>query len=269
MIKFIKLFVLISKLCGASDFVTNLEDISANSSPPFRYHDTYNKIHLAVLQEEKQRWTFPDIENLNEYIRPFQDLNCLIIISNFQGVNLFPKMEYPLVLKQPFPVAVTVTDAYFSTPTLDIAWGLISGKNHIFNCSFTKFLSRFSITSSIVAQYCSQIIHTEYIKQIRPWNCGVRLEVYPPIYSFLMPGYPEIFLFGVGAFTNFLRHTIPSPVPPVNFLVYQEHKTDIATRWTHSCTYLGEGGHYYMSYQLYLTLKIYVKANVGSADHMN
>lgn len=207
MIKFIQLVVLIPTLFGATHFVANLEDISVKNDS-FAFIN-FIEIQHVILEEDKQPRTFPDTQNLQDYIRPFHELNCHIVINNFQGVNLFPKMEYPLLLKHPFPVAVTFIDENLNKSTLEITWGLISSRRNIFNCSSSKFLSPFP-DYSWNPQYCSQIILSEYFKNTKPWNCVVRFDVFPPLYLFHL-GYADIFKFYLN-WGSFLGY--PPSLPP-------------------------------------------------------
>lgn len=138
-------------------------------------------LKLTVLQRN-----YPSVTNLNEMLAPFVTLKYIVIIDNFQPVNL--KLDtIPKILRRPVPLCLVANNINYSLST--VAWGpgLLTFSNvsaqqnpSSVSCTLSKFLDASGIYSDLGLQdICLRINLRDYFKYIKPWTGRLHLVLHP------------------------------------------------------------------------------------------
>lgn len=199
------------------------------------------EVRREYLEEEKLKWKYPTITNLDDYLsRLSEDANCFIVADNFQTINLEPG-KIPVILRNPMPFVHTLASKEKT------AWKLVLGTSTLpyrnisvpsyiseLPCALSKFLIGFRKGENAPQHLCLIINHVEYFLQAKPPCCYAHLGIYPPVYAnthWDRLVYPEIFNFDV---VRFQAHFYPPcTVTTFNIMVQLKHKKHRLTSSPH------------------------------------
>lgn len=188
----------------------------------------------SVFQEDqKERETAKEVENLADYINPIGKLGCLVLMNNFLGINI-QNVYHPVILRQPRPVLLPAVGR--NTFDIELIWvphhlfptnGSKSTKNIIRKkCHLSKFLATFwetHYTLEDLHDYCLRIIQHSFAFSAKPWKCEAQIGLYPPLKLYgptceEIEYYPRIFNYeGPPAWTTTTGLNVN--LPTINLLV--------------------------------------------------
>lgn len=208
---------------------TSLEEfIYSEEYAPF--NKTLHQVRGTYLSFKNNSWKNnpEDIRNLNEYLTPFAASKCHILISNFPEIYLFAHMEHPVILRKSIPVVVGFTSVGSDFMRHDIAWVLerynmknetVLEKDNPSKCSFSRFFMGLTI-NSYHDDICIRLNLVEYSKHTKPWNCAVKVDIFPPVYDGYIMTKPY---FGIFAYQTYrYKHmglSLPSSIPLLDILI--------------------------------------------------
>lgn len=205
-----------------------LSKFEMNSSYKFYSKDMIEWIHSQqnhVRKLEIANLQYPAIRNLDTYINQLiKSTNCLIVIDNFQNVNIQLE-KTPVILRSQVPLVLL----YYQNSG-NIHRELISGINSpvLHNVSFIfpdnkPLLCPFSVFFTGLLKYeeiCSTINLTEFSRQSKPTSCQVHLGVFPSRYS-MKPGsiwkYPKMLSIKLNYLPSYLTTT--SSIYPIHGII--------------------------------------------------
>lgn len=55
---------------------------------------------MAKYEHKKHKKNYTFIENLNTILDKFEKNKCLVVVNNFQGVQIYPIKQTPIILRQ-------------------------------------------------------------------------------------------------------------------------------------------------------------------------
>lgn len=131
------------------------------------------------LQEESSNWKYPSIINLNQYLADVSsNLNCFIIVDNFQNVNVNHE-KISIILRYPEPFVQTFISRGKNRWRIILGTSLIttlniSATNTIMNlpCSVQKFVIALNPTRSdykfLPDHLCLVLDHVQYFLNAKP-----------------------------------------------------------------------------------------------------
>lgn len=174
---------------------------------------------------------YPTVRNLNAYINPLGMQSCLVVINNFQNIDIL-RFDYPVVLKYPKLAAVVTRvgneKQYF---LIWIPKQMQPGNRTLFTndinslCRMSKFLIRNGDKPTTrILDVCLRLDIIRFATSSKPWNCQAQLGLFPVLELFSLKGglpyYPRNFYHGValggGAHSSGM---IPSSMPPLNIFL--------------------------------------------------
>lgn len=164
----------------------SIDQINKSSKSKYSCSDSLLNEHMQSKWSESGNSI---ITNLNKYMSPFSDGNCLVILDNFQNTNVMIDNN-PLIVRQPVPLCRFREDAK-SDKYKDSIWGpgsLFVDKSFVTSnseiiCPASKFLNGNGILrSNSLPDACLRLNLRKYWKHVKPWNCAVHIVPYPSIY---------------------------------------------------------------------------------------
>lgn len=136
-----------------------------------------------------------EISNLNNYTSSMKSEKCLVVVDNFEKINVVPE-NTPVILRNPHPVAVEskLTEMHLSADTSSYSFAWAQQVSHLINqtftrinfttCPFSKFLSSELFTDNsmeVLTNICLQLNPISFPTNSKPWNCQQQFEIYPPL----------------------------------------------------------------------------------------
>lgn len=129
--------------------------------------------------------------SLNLLISPLSLQNCLILLDNFENVNVLQTEFRPILLRSPTSKEYdVVSNVYYQPSTKKMLVWFMKNSGKISenatssnNCTLSKFLvsePNKDVHSSI-SYYCIDINSTLFTTKSKPWNCVAHLALYPPL----------------------------------------------------------------------------------------
>ncbi len=252
--------------CNLSNSGTNLSNrfhytlaTTLWRSYPLSDPETRNKLARLLRQEfgaveihlNKMRpaATLPKVDktvlNLYAALKHFMDANCLVVVNNFEGIDINPTIEYPLILRQfelgigrveyfhPINQQIMATsgtiwipkEAVFklngkfwtATPSNDY----FSKGNDWARCSLLQYIYSLWPTSAISFD-CLRPNSFNFILSSRPWQCEIQVDLFMSDNLLSIGKYTQIF----DNLGNTGKSSVPSVRPPVHILV--DRKSGVA-----------------------------------------
>lgn len=208
-------------------FLRNFDHISELKAHPTS-HLGYVKQHQQIyLKEIKNRWVYPMIQNLNDYLTQLlpPNKNCFTVIDNFQNANL-NSFANPVILRRPEPVVITFkSEQYnFYNVIFGVASTNITGKfSMIIQCTLSEYLVGLVENSDT----CLRINLTKFTLNSKPFNCQVHLGIYPMTITTHQTTarwlYPKIFFVAFKHVRSYIA--TPSIVPSLNIITQLVNST--------------------------------------------
>lgn len=197
------LLIIIKILLTDSSFLTSLTSfftISTETSKIFGYEDIQS-IKKAHMTEERERHNnYPTILNLREYLHiiSFRDTSPLIILDNFQNINL-DKTDIPIIIRNPVPVVHQQKYGDKTYLSITLAASMISLKNLSLSvkvpevpCPASKFLIPFG--SNKRWDICLRVNHTRFAPHIKSFTYTIHIGYFPPAY---IPEYQKRWIYPI------------------------------------------------------------------------
>ncbi len=194
------------------------------------------KEYLELVKLRPKKLKIPKLmTNLYSILKHFFNDNCLVVVNSFEGADILPTIDFPLILRQ-FDLAIGHVEyidprnnkSAFETGTLWIPKKQISQLNgsfytdepnkHFFawekNCLIFKFLYSIWPADKDSAN-CLGPNSINYIVSSKPWQCEIQVELFMPDNLLRYGKYTQMFdnlaVFGL--------RTVPSLRQPVHILV--------------------------------------------------
>lgn len=190
---------------------------------------------LDTLIEEKpeKSETMAVITNLGEYIEPFGQQSCFVVINNFNGINILG-VKYPVLIRFPKLTVISFNRSwgeyyeYFWVPhNMHPTNGTRNAEDVMKKrCTLSKYFASYFLGDDYIRFFdcCIRIIFERFTSATKPWLCQAQLGLFPTM-GLYGPNSP----FRYYSYTfQFLRHTggtktrIPSNIPKINFFVTRE-----------------------------------------------
>lgn len=120
-----------------------------------------------------KRWEkLPAIKNLNHFLKPFADQQCLIDIQNFQQVEIY-KMEYPVILRH-----LTLGSLQYKRLSDGRVWKqniCFPNKINPFTICNTDYMPPCPISKLFEDVYCNKVSFNKFPSKSKPWHCEVNV----------------------------------------------------------------------------------------------
>jgi len=145
---------------------------------------------LEQLDHDVSSEMYPSIQNLNEYLEPFE--NCFVYMKNHKSIEIHPKIV-PIVLAEMetqlwesshtykrYKIITTETNEYIMHIQKQSQSRTKTLKANDFNCT-----SDYQVKSSREHFYngdCLVINHTKFVMNTRPWKCEVHFDIFASPY---------------------------------------------------------------------------------------
>lgn len=167
----------------------------------------------------------PAILPLNEYISPLESHHCLVLLDNFQNVDILPP-KLPVMQRRYVRGEIT-TSARTSNPFYVKIWTV--PELHNFTCSLQNLscvhspkFARIDLNYARVQSLCTECNRINLATFSKLWNCEAHFSLYSPIkhYKSIFRNrdpFPEMFDYIAGEWE--FRKTFPSSLPVLNIFV--------------------------------------------------
>ncbi len=163
------------------------------------------------------------LTNLYSSLENLMNNNCLIVVNNFKGIEFFPNIEYPVILRR-FEVVFRHLKINNSKEAYsDLIWipiGMLSTLDSVFsnsspikNCSISKYFSALNLTDSN-SGHCVGLNPSRFAMAAKPWQCEVQMDLFLPSNILRMRKFTQIF-----RQTYHKIHFFPSLRPLVHILI--------------------------------------------------
>lgn len=180
------------------------------------------------------------VKNLYNVLKHFMDDKCLIVINNFEGADIFPTIEFPLMLRQ-FDIALGRAEythkmeKYNSINTLWVPKEIISKLNGNFSTKISRKLlqsawcetSKYLYSLWPVANQNQGCLGPKSLKfhlLSIPWQCEIQVDLFMPDRLFLLAKQTKVF---DNNLRTWMRYKIlPSLRPPVHLKVDTKAEVD-------------------------------------------
>lgn len=141
---------------------------------------------LLVIQDKSEfHRGSPDIENLGNFIESFGFKHCQLIVDNFQRVDL--AVSYALIIRTLTRLLLRLpkSEKYlrYYGPENIVGRNVTVTREGAFTCPLSKYFKgnpNFFNTRSATPGLCFHLNMSQYWRNIKPWNCQVQIDVYPP-----------------------------------------------------------------------------------------
>lgn len=129
---------------------------------------------------------YPSISNLDDFVKIYSSQNCLVILDNFQGIDI--PLRHPVVTRE---IVKVVTDDKHRDRPFDCVFGPLSLTPNLTNsavteteCPFSKFFAWKQPKSDQKAAICYKLSIPDFWQHTKPWTCLVHFELFPPQYYY-------------------------------------------------------------------------------------
>lgn len=171
-------------------------------------------------------WNLPSILNLVDVLTPFREQNCAVQVDNFFHVNI-ANLNFPVYLRTPVSDLknMSVTEIIHHTRLLWVHSNnflSISEPNHTLN----DFTNVSSTNNHRALRFQSQLSLTElesipfatHSQKVRPWNCQLHVEVFPPIKILQASNFPLPFMMYLSLPREWTDSS--SPIPKFTLMIF-------------------------------------------------
>lgn len=192
---------------------------------------------MAKYEHKKPKKNYTFIENLNTILDQFEKNKCLVVVNNFQGVQIYPIKRTPIILRQ---IGLALLSIYpknkwdGQTVNTELVW---APHGTYYNVSSSikvpaddlKVKTRHPCPTSTIFTptlfgsytglnhgFCVGIDLDLFIRASKLWQCQIQVDLFRPEFLFEIGKPVQIFRSIENEYSKFL----PSTVPQINMLVH-------------------------------------------------
>lgn len=172
------------------------------------YMPFYKPRYLELARKDNQKYEYPTIDNLFEFLSPYEAQQCMIILDNFQGIDV--SLNSPVIIRRLVELVATKRVRVKSQSFFHI-FGPENLATRNFTISFTCPLSKFlthkvhlkSVEYGKHEMFCYNLNLQMFWKNSKPWNCFVQIKLFPPDFYFNLHVPLKLYSHHVGDISNY------------------------------------------------------------------
>lgn len=188
--------------------ITSFNDLPSESAGNILQSINLEDVNIkdAFGQYQKTNTTrFDTVTNLNSVLDVFGEAQCLVILSNFRGVNLKPAPFSPIIIRRVVYVQLHVSGdnngESFIWENPELIWfphesssfvknytSIEANGTEIYNfehfCPHSRFFATVDISQyhEMTSGYCVGLSLNKFVMAIKPWRCQVEVNLLMPEY---------------------------------------------------------------------------------------
>lgn len=203
--------------------------------------------YLYTLRRKQKPGLPKIVNNLYSTLKHFTQENCLIVMNNFEGIDVYPEISFPIILRK-FDLAILefeYVDPFDNSreSVIDVLWlpkNRLSKLNGNFFTQIPNNISWYELrdnlrhpcsTSSYFGSifpswmnsaYCLELNVNSFSAASKPWQCKLQVDLFLPDDLLQLGKYTQIF--------SQRTENLPSLRPPVHILIdtkTYKHKYDL------------------------------------------
>lgn len=174
-----------------------------------KYEITQEK---SINLDAHSKIDYPSVENLDEFLKPFEENRCLVGVTSFHTINI-PSHRYPIIIRNFVAMVSNLSLLHeYSFKKRTNEWNSNNDKSKCHNSNlFNEF------------DNCLSLSYSKFSVSSKPWACQLDLSLYFKLEASKSKVYPSLVSYNYGSLPEFYNFTA-SLAPKITVLVQYHSK---------------------------------------------